>query len=57
VLVAADSSIYLLSPAPRSAVAPEIQALRGRQARVLGTVYPAGNAYLIVVDSARAANP
>jgi ketosteroid isomerase-like protein len=53
VLVAADSPMYLLTPAPRSAVAPELKALSGQQARVLGTVFPAGSAYLIVVDSLR----
>jgi hypothetical protein len=37
--------------------AAAIQKLIGKQVKVDGTVYPAGNAYLIVVDSLRASEP
>jgi hypothetical protein len=37
--------------------AAAIQGLVGKQVKVDGTVYPAGNAYLIVVDSLRPSEP
>ena len=54
----ADSELYVLGfehdAARRSAA---VQVLVGKQVRVDGTVFPAGNAYLIVVDSIRLASP
>ena len=54
----ADSELYVLAfdhDADRRAAA--IQELVGKQVKVDGTVYPAGNSYLIVVDSLRLSKP
>ncbi|MGH7614506.1 MAG: hypothetical protein ACREMW_10775 [Gemmatimonadales bacterium] len=53
-----DSDLYLLGfnhDADRRVQA--LQALVGKQVKVDGTVYPAGTAYLIVVDSIRLSSP
>jgi hypothetical protein len=58
VALLADTELYLLAfnrePDQRSA---GVQGLVGKQVKVDGTVYPAGNAYLIVVDSLRLSAP
>jgi hypothetical protein len=53
-----DSELYVLA-FDRDAIsrAGAVQALVGQQVKVDGTVYPAANAYLIVVDSIRLAQP
>jgi len=54
----ADTELYLLAfdhDADRRVAS--VQGLVGRQVKVDGTVYPAGNVYLIVVDSLRLSGP
>ena len=54
----ADAELYVLAfdhDADRRTAS--VQGLVGKQVKVDGTVYPAGNAYLIVVDSLRLSEP
>ena len=53
-----DTELYLLAfdhHADRRSTS--VQGFVGKQVKVDGTVYPAGNAYLIVVDSLRLSKP
>ena len=53
-----DGELYVLAlDAVATGRAGGIQGLVGQQVKVDGTVYPAGNTYLIVVDSLRYAPP
>src|SRR2546427_11891068 len=46
-----DSTLYFLhSPAGRNLATPQVRRLLGQTVKVDGTVFPAGNTYLIVVD-------
>ena len=57
-LDSADSTLYFLhSPAGRELGIAQVRRLVGRSVKVDGTVFPAGNTYLIVVDSLRAGTP
>jgi len=58
VLVDSDSMLYVLRSAGASGLDPAlIRRLLGQSVKVDGTVFPAGNAYLIVVDSLRVNTP
>ena len=49
-----DSTLYFLhSPAGGNLATPQVRRLLGQTVKVDGTVFPAGNTYLIVVDSLR----
>ncbi len=49
-----DSTLYFLhSPTGRHLAATQVRRLVGQSVKVDGTVFPAGNTYLIVVDSLR----
>ena len=53
-----DSTLYFLhSPAGRNLATPQVRRLVGQTVKVDGTVFPAGNTYLIVVDSVRSWTP
>ena len=53
-----DSTLYFLhSPAGTDLVTAQLRRLVGRSVKVDGTVFPAGNTYLIVVDSVRVGTP
>ena len=53
-----DSTLYFLhSPAGRDFSTAQVRRLVGRSVKVDGTVFPAGNTYLIVVDSLRTGTP
>jgi hypothetical protein len=56
-VLVADGELYVLefSPAAAPTVAAS-RALLGKHVKVDGTVYPAGNSYLVVVDSIRVAS-
>jgi hypothetical protein len=57
-LLAEQNELYVLAFEPAaSGRSASLHAMVGKQVKVDGTVYPAGNAYLIVVDSVRAATP
>ena len=53
-----DSTLYFLhSPAGKDLRATQVRRLVGQSVKVDGTVFSAGNTYLIVVDSLRSATP
>jgi hypothetical protein len=57
-LVTSDSILYLLAAsASTPATMARLTPLLGRNVKVDGTVFPAANAYLIVLDSLRAEGP
>jgi hypothetical protein len=57
-LLDTDSTLYLLrSPAGSGLPPAQARRLLGHPVKVDGTVFPAGNAYLIVVDSLRLTTP
>jgi hypothetical protein len=57
-LLDSDSTLYLLRSPAGSGLAPtQARRLLGHPVKVDGTVFPAGTAYLIVVDSLRANTP
>jgi hypothetical protein len=53
-LLASDSILYLLDA---RGLVDQLRRLVGQSVKLDGTVFPAGNTYLIVVDSVRAAVP
>ncbi|HTT66587.1 MAG TPA: hypothetical protein VMF70_01035 [Gemmatimonadales bacterium] len=58
VLLSDESVLYLLAFRPgASGRSASVQAMIGKRVQVEGTVYPAGNAYLVVVDSVRTSTP
>ena len=53
-----DSTLYFLhGPEGRDLATPQVRRLVGQIVKVDGTVFPAGNTYLIVVDSLRSGTP
>jgi hypothetical protein len=53
-----DSALYVLhSPSDREIGTAQMRRLVGQSVKVDGTVFPAGNTYLIVVDSLRSNTP
>lgn len=56
-VLVAGAELYLLAFDPDDKRRTATQSLVGREVKVDGTVYPAGNTYLIVVDSVRLWKP
>ena len=57
-LLDSDSTLYLLRSSTGSGLTPaQARRLLGQTVKVDGAVFPAGNAYLIVVDSLRVNTP
>ncbi len=58
-LLASDSTLYILhgSPTTGRVARTRLRQLVGQSVKVDGTVFPAGNTYLIVVDSIRRTAP
>ena len=53
-----DSTLYILrGPAGKELGTAQVRRLLGQAVKVDGTVFPAGNTYLIVVDSLRLGTP
>jgi hypothetical protein len=56
-LIDSDSTFYLLALRSTPDILASLTPLMGREVKVDGTVFPAATAYVIVLDSLRAANP